>query len=451
MNLPETLVKAYKAGYRDFSWVAESPRIEAPLNLFAKSNSRYQGQRFYWQTPNQDLILIGCGQLESIIPTKLSDLEWAQLMSNKQKTTYHNQTIPGTGALLFGGLPFNQAHQAEALWGPLDQGLFYLPALMVSILGESVYTTVNFTASSLDDLATQWQQRQEELQAWFEAPLSLEKESSVLTKTDINLEEWLDVVEQTVLAIKTESPLKKVVLARQLALTSQHPWQAMTILRRLTEQQPATYIFALEKDDYLFIGATPERLLQSNGSDYLTACIAGSISRGSTPEEDDRLGQELLTDEKNQQEHQIVVDQIAGDFQKMIADELVIQPAILLKNRDIQHLHVPLRGKRKAGTTLLESVKQLHPTPALGGQPKELAQEFIAQHEPLGRGMYGGPIGWSSLQDDYGEFAVGIRSAILTKKTGYLYAGCGIVADSVAEAERQETAIKFQPMLRAID
>ena len=448
MNLPDSLVTAYKEGYREFSWIVEVSQAIDPLVLFAKSQA-YQGQRFYWQTPSHDLVLIGCGQQEMLIPTELTDQELTHLMKAKQDNIYHNQHIPGTGSLLFGGLPFNHAHHAEELWGPLDQGLFYLPALMVSIIDSHAYSTFNFAASSLEELSEAWHQRQEDLLTWFKAPLPSEEKTS-LTKKELHVEEWLEVVDQTVAEIKAHSPLKKVVLARQLAINSQRPWQTATILKRLTEQQQATYIYALEKDDYLFIGASPERLLQGTSSEYITACIAGSIARGATLEEDQRLGQELLNDLKNQQEHQIVVDQIAGDFQQMIAEDLLIQPASLLKNRDIQHLHIPLRGKRKDGTTLFGGVKQLHPTPALGGQPKGLAREFIAQHEPLGRGLYGGPIGWVSLQDDCGEFAVGIRSAILTKQTGYLYAGCGIVADSVAESERQETAIKFQPMLRAI-
>ncbi|MBP1039710.1 isochorismate synthase [Vagococcus sp. BWB3-3] len=451
MKLPEALATAYETGYREFSWIAELPQAEDPLTLFSKSQHTYKGQRFYWQTPAQELTLIGCGQLAHIIPSQLTDLALTQFMNDKQQTIYTNRNLTGTGPLLFGGLPFNQDHPEKTLWGPLDQGLFYLPALMVSFLEGVPYITLNFKASSLADLTDQWQLRQKELQAWLEAPLPLEEETAELRTTEINLEKWLTVVEQTVAAIKEKSSLKKVVLARQLAITNKHPWQSATILKRLAEQQQATYLFALEKEQHLFIGASPERLLQGTEADYTTACIAGSIARGNTPAEDDRLGQELLMDEKNQLEHQIVVDQIARDFQQMIAEELVIQPATLLKNRDIQHLHVPLRGKRKAGTSLLESVKQLHPTPALGGQPKELARDFIAQHEPLGRGMYGGPIGWVSLQNDCGEFAVGIRSAILSKQKGCLYAGCGIVADSAAEAERQETAIKFQPMLRALD
>lgn len=450
MKLPQSLIEAFNQGYRDFSWVTELTDKIPPLTLFDKSQAHYQGQRFYWQTPDQELILVGCGQTNTLHPCSLSDQALTRWLSQKQQSIYHNQRISGTGALLFGGLPFNQEHPSPDIWGELDQGLFYLPALMISCLQSKMYVTLNFSAATSEELEVRWQERQHEIADWLKAPPSLKASPSSLSKREIGVTRWLEIVEQTVAAIKEASSLKKVVLARQLEVTSQHSWQPTRILNQLVEQQPQTYVFALEAHERLFIGASPERLLQSSQSDYYTACIAGSIARGQSPEEDYALGQTLLTDSKNQQEHQIVVNQIAGDFQQMIDETLLLPKAALLKNRDIQHLHVPLRGKRKLHSTLLEGVKQLHPTPALGGQPKALARDFIAQYEPLGRGMYGGPIGWVSLQDDSGEFAVGIRSAILSQKTAYLYAGCGIVADSIPELERQETAIKFQPMLRSL-
>ena len=129
---------------------------------------------------------------------------------------------------------------------------------------------------------------------------------------------------------------------------------------------------------------------------------------------------------------------------------IIAEAPSLLKNRDIQHLYVPIIGQRQKAFRFLQGIQQLHPTPALGGEPKELALNWLNEHEKLARGLYGAPIGWIALKEDVGEFAVGIRSAILNKNTGFLYAGCGIVADSQAELERIETKIKFQPMLRGI-
>lgn len=122
----------------------------------------------------------------------------------------------------------------------------------------------------------------------------------------------------------------------------------------------------------------------------------------------------------------------------------------LLKNRDIQHLHLTISGIRKPKVSLFDVTQALHPSPALGGEPKELAIQWLAKKEPSGRGLYGAPIGWCDVMEDIGEFAVGIRSGVFCENAGRLYAGCGIVGDSDPEEERQETHVKFQPMLRGV-
>ena len=121
----------------------------------------------------------------------------------------------------------------------------------------------------------------------------------------------------------------------------------------------------------------------------------------------------------------------------------------LLKNRDIQHIYHPLAGPRQAGSHLLDVVAALHPTPALGGEPRAAALAWLREHE-AGRGLYGAPVGWLSLGADEGEFVVGLRSGVFSAQAGRLYAGCGIVAASHAATERAETRLKFQPMLRGI-
>lgn len=147
-------------------------------------------------------------------------------------------------------------------------------------------------------------------------------------------------------------------------------------------QQQNTYLFALEAKDTSFIGATPERLLLGTKETFATACIAGTIKTGQTPEETKTLGAQLLQDRKNTGEHQIVVERLAKELAKMTTSENSIQAPIILENRDVQHLYVPISGQRKPGISFLESVMQLHPTPALGGEPKELAVEWIRQYEP---------------------------------------------------------------------
>lgn len=98
---------------------------------------------------------------------------------------------------------------------------------------------------------------------------------------------------------------------------------------------------------------------------------------------------------------------------------------------------------------MIDFVEKLHPTPALGGYPKDAALAFIRNEEPLERGWYAAPVGWMDDQDN-GEFVVAIRSGLLDEQKAYLYAGCGIVGDSKPEEEYRETEIKFGPMQHAL-
>lgn len=121
----------------------------------------------------------------------------------------------------------------------------------------------------------------------------------------------------------------------------------------------------------------------------------------------------------------------------------------LLKIRDIQHLYTPVEGKLSPDATILQLVKLLHPTPALGGVPRQEAMAVIRQNEYMNRGLYAAPLGWIDAEGN-GEFAVAIRSAALKDNKAYLYAGGGIVADSEPISEYEETLVKFRPMLRAL-
>jgi len=94
-------------------------------------------------------------------------------------------------------------------------------------------------------------------------------------------------------------------------------------------------------------------------------------------------------------------------------------------------------------------VEKLHPTPALGGHPRDKALEKIREEEKLDRGWYAAPVGWVNMNGD-GEFAVAIRSGLVRKKSVSLFAGCGIVGDSDPENEYKETEMKFRPMLSAL-
>jgi menaquinone-specific isochorismate synthase len=178
-------------------------------------------------------------------------------------------------------------------------------------------------------------------------------------------------------------------------------------------------------------------------------CLAGSAPRGQTKEEDDLLGNRLLHDAKNRREHQYVVTMIRQALGSLCRSLTVPDHPVLMKNRDIQHLLTPVSGRSGDHLSVLHYVERLHPTPALGGLPRDPAVHWITKNEPFSRGLYGAPVGWCDKDGD-GDFSVGIRSGLVQGDQAVLFAGCGILEASVPEQEYNETKTKFRPMLNGL-
>ncbi|MBO0441625.1 isochorismate synthase [Candidatus Enterococcus ikei] len=449
MSIPKELEQAYEKGYRQFSWVKEiNENPDSLRTSFEKGKIAFKGERFYWQTPENNFTLVGFGK-ETKLTYDQASFEQVDAFILEEKI-YQNQFITGTGAILFGGFAFDGKHAEQNDWGSMEQGLFYLPTFLLTETEGKLYFTINFSAESKETLQQKWRDLTLQFAEVMETQIIEEKDTAQIKAEEIAVSEWMRLVDETVAKLREAGPLEKVVLARRMEVESDRSFQADAILKNLQQQQTNTYFFVLESEEHVFIGATPERLLKASAKTFSTASIAGSVSRGTTEIEDEALGNYLLNDMKNKQEHKIVVDRIIKELEKMTGTSIQAQTPQLLKNRDIQHLYLPIEGQRQKEYRFLKGIKELHPTPALGGEPKELALKWLKEHEKLDRGLYGAPIGWIAINEDVGEFAVGIRSAIFSGKVGYLYAGCGIVKDSQAEQERIETKIKFQPMLRGI-
>ncbi|WP_086314800.1 menaquinone-specific isochorismate synthase [Enterococcus sp. 7F3_DIV0205] len=451
MSIPKELEQAYENGYRQFSWIKEiNENTDSLRTLFEKGQKTFKGVRFYWQTPDKNFTLVGFGKEQELTYDQATFEQVDAFILAEKEKIYQNHSMTGTGAILFGGFAFDSKQMKQNDWGKMEQGLFYLPTFLITETDGKRYLSMNFSAENKEILQQKWLELTEQFTELMTVQL-LEKNVPLQIKAEeIAVSEWMSVVDQTVAKLREAGPLEKVVLARRMEVKSDRPFQADVILKNLQQQQTNTYFFVLESDEHIFIGATPERLLQASATTFSTASIAGSVSRGTTEVQDKALGNYLLNDMKNRQEHKIVVDRIIKELEWMTGTTIHPQQPQLLKNRDIQHLHLAIEGQRQVEYRFLKGIQQLHPTPALGGEPKELALKWLKEHECLDRGLYGAPIGWVAIKEDIGEFAVGIRSAVLSENIGYLYAGCGIVKDSQVEQERVETKIKFQPMLRGI-
>jgi menaquinone-specific isochorismate synthase len=434
-----------------FSEVVEVDNIN-PLSFYQAGREHYLGERFFWQDPNKEIILTGLGKVEKLqmaaAESRFTNVEnsWTSLMENAVKTGVLNKV--GTGPLLFGGFSFDHNKSESPMWDQFGDNLFYIPTFMLSIVNGQAYFTTNFICSPEDHVQL-FMKMINERDTLLSTSASLEyKHHEIMEQTEIAPEQWKDTVTKAIEEIK-ETDLDKLVLAREMRLIFKDPVLSEQVLQNLAVEQQTSFIFSLEAGSDCFIGASPERLIKKTGKEMFSTCLAGSIARGRDRQEDERLGSELLHDRKNLMEHQYVVSMI-GDAMKSVCNSVSIpEKPVLMKNRHIQHLYTPIKGTCNEHVSIFEMIKKLHPTPALGGMPKEKAVRRIREVELLQRGFYAGPIGWA---DSYGngEFAVAIRSALLQGKEASLFAGCGIVEDSTPESEYMETSIKFKPMLSAL-
>jgi isochorismate synthase len=243
--------------------------------------------------------------------------------------------------------------------------------------------------------------------------------------------------------------LDKVVLARRVDVKSRDRLDVPAALRRLAASAPESTTFAFSRGRGTFLGATPERLVQTAGRAFETVAIAGSAPRSADGAEDARLGAGLLASEKDREEHAVVVAMLRTSLSPLVEELRVAPSPALLRLRHVQHLVTPMAGTLRDDAGLLALAERLHPTPAVGGEPRALALEMIAEHEGFERGWYAGPIGWVGADGD-GELMVALRCGLVEERDATLFAGCGIVADSDPASEWEESRIKLRTVGSAL-
>ena len=243
---------------------------------------------------------------------------------------------------------------------------------------------------------------------------------------------------------------KKIVLARAVDLTAAQPLHPLRVLNGLRQRFPDCYAFSFANGrGQSFIGASPERLVRASQGVLETEALAGSIRRGTGASEDASLAAALLVSEKDLREHRDVLDDIVARLTPLGLNLDYTPKPQLRRLANVQHLHTPVRAKLPETVRLLDVLAALHPTPAVGGSPREAAVVRIRDLEGFPRGLYAGALGWLNARGG-GEFFVGIRSALVDGVTARVFAGAGIVAGSTPEKEFAETELKFKAMLDAL-
>jgi len=334
----------------------------------------------------------------------------------------------GTGALVFGSLPFNPESTAE---------LAVCEVTITQLASGETWETRTLDAPDIDVLI-----------ANCELP-SQETQVATSVTYQPSGEEYGHAVAMAVEQLRL-GELDKVVLARSVRGTVDHPIDPAAVAHRLRRREPSCTIYALPlPDGRRFVGATPELLVARHDDTATCHPLAGTIALPDNVDPNDYQNW-LLGSSKNLREHAIVADEVNGLLQTFYADVSADPTPSIMALRTVAHLGTWIRAASPlAPVDVLTLLRSLHPTAAVGGLPRTKAYELLQSLERLDRGHYAGPVGWCDDEGN-GEWWIGIRGVMIHESSFEAWAGAGIVSESDPIAEREETRNKLASILAAV-
>jgi isochorismate synthase len=432
---------------------AERVRDVDPLAILHRESAL----QMYWAVPRDGFSLAGLGAavgLEGSGAWRFSDISraWMHLRGDALVAS-PDDAVRGAGPVIMGGFSFEPSGPRSTAWRGFPAASFVVPQVSLARRGDDSWLTFN----TLVDPDTDAEELARDLAAERgrilscstpAAPVAVANRPAGQTDPE-SAHRWRAMVERALDAIRAGT-LEKVVLARavEMDLGTDEAFDAVAALAHLRDTQPNAFVYGIWRDDAVFLGATPERLATVRDGAVETSVLAGSAPRGSGVDEDAMRVHGLRESAKDREEHEIVRRAIHSLLTECCADVASAAEPSVVTLPAVHHLHTAVHARLRSGRSALDVVEQLHPTPALGGAPREAALAFIREHEGLDRGWYASPIGWMDRHD--AEFAVALRSALVRDGTAILFAGCGIVAQSDPDAELEESSVKLGTALEAV-
>jgi len=368
---------------------------------------------------------------------------------------FGDEDLPFFGPRFFCGFSFFDEVNADDVF---PSALVFVPSWQVAVIDSRCVATANALIEAdtdVDAVGNRLWKAKERFQSFShdDSEVKVAQDESPLEILNTQEQEgsrtFEDSVSEAISKIEA-GDFEKVVLARAQDFKANGAFHPLRMLNGLRESFPDCFAFSFSNGKgQSFIGASPERLASLSKGVLETEALAGSAPRGSTATEDARYGSQLLNSSKDRREQGYVLDSIRRRLGVMSVDVEENDTVRLKKLRNVQHLQTLVRGNVKEGAHVLDFIGALHPTPAVGGVPREQAIEAIPDLEGFSRSLYAGAIGYVDHQGE-GDFLVGIRSAQVDGETARLYAGVGIVDGSNPGKELQETDVKFRALMDSL-
>ncbi|MHB8590110.1 MAG: isochorismate synthase [Candidatus Dormibacteraceae bacterium] len=335
-----------------------------------------------------------------------------------------------------GGFAYRPDREPGGPWSGFPSLLLRVPALAVTRgRGRTFATAMTPDADALLELNT----------TGLRAPAARRLEVTPVR----NPLAWTAAVESAAARLRA-GDAKKVVLAREVLARGDGVVSAAMVARSLRAAYPSCFTYLITgADGTAFAGASPELLVRRSGARAFAQPMAGSVARGASDAEDERLARQLEESVKDAVEHRVVSDFVVEALRPFARSVAARTPEVV-RFTNIQHLATSVTAELlDPPADALELAAALHPTPAVGGWPRDAADALIDELEGMERGWYAGAVGWIDGRGD-GEFAVALRCGLLWEDGARLYAGVGVMPDSDPARELEETDLKLKALLTAL-
>ncbi len=466
---------------------------ETPVSLFLKLSKPYccllesiEGERYVarfsyigvepialfraWIDGKTELTILDekFAALEQLLELKLT----APQMLERLLGSFSNVAPPlaskMTSSGAFGYIGYDSVAYMERLPMPKQSHPLDLPDIFLCLydtlvifdnIARKVYLVTNYLGEGDREAA---QQKLKRLKKAIEEPLAspkmkLTEEQPETVSANMTRAEYLKKV-QTAKDYIFSGDVFQVQLSRRL----ERPLQAhaFDVYRALRTLNPSPYLYYFDLDDIKIVGSSPELLVsvtREHGKRIVsTRPIAGTRPRGTTPEEDEALAKELLSDEKERAEHLMLIDLSRNDVGRIakIGTVQVTEQMVIERYSHVMHMVSHVRGELRDECTALDAFWSCFPAGTLTGAPKIRAMQIIYELERERRGLYGGAVGYIDFSGEL-KIAIAIRTMIVSERQDnrriYFQAAAGIVADSQPEREYEETLNKMRAGLRAVE
>ena len=405
-----------------------------PISPLAWLRAHPQAPRVYWSGREDGFEYAGIGVADGHSEPYARDLSILRDQLDPPLSTCE------PGVRYYGGIRFDLRLPYEPHWRTFGAWRFVLPRfelrrspthaeLRCNLRLPDDYARVDQIVYELSALANSRVKRPVQLPI----PLSVTYRPSRI--------EWQEIIEDMLATIE-QSSLGKIVVARETLVKCSEPPDPAALLSQLKEGTPRCFHFLFQPSGQgAFIGASPERLFQRDEWSVETEAVAGSRPKGRSQSDDERLVRELLSSDKERREHEFVRVSLKEDMRPLVTELDLDADCSVMRLASARHLVSRMRASLRREVTSLDVLDAIHPSPAVGGMPSDLALQTLFDKEPFDRGWYAGPVGW--IGPNRAEFAVGIRSGLVNDSQVRLYSGAGIVPGSTWQSEWDEIGDKI--------